>query len=86
MGNSCAPVLAILFLDQFETKAIADSPLKPSFLARYIDDYAGIWNHGQEALDDFLAFLNSRHPNLSFTMDKSSSGHGVPFLDTLYFG
>ena len=31
----------------------------------------------------FLAFFNSRHPNLSFTMDKSSSGHSVPFLDTL---
>ena len=54
MGNPCAPPLAILFLDQFETKALAASPLKPAFLARYIDDYAGIWTHGQEALEWFF--------------------------------
>ena len=83
MGNPCAPPLAILYLDRFETKAIADSPLKPAFLARYIDDYAGIWHHGQQSLDDFLAFLNNQHPNLSFTIEQSGRDHGVTFLDTL---
>ena len=39
MGNPCAPPLAILFLDQFENKALAASHLKPAFLTRYIDDY-----------------------------------------------
>ena len=82
MGNPCAPPLAIIFLDQFESKAIAASPLKPVFLARYIDDYAGIWTHGQQALNDFLTFLNNQHPNLSFTMEHSGQGQGVPFLDT----
>ena len=83
MGNPCAPPLAILFLDQFERKALAASPLKPAFLARYIDDYAGIWTHGLQALKEFLAFLNSQHPNLSFTMEHSGGDQGVPFLDTL---
>ena len=64
MGNPCAPSLAILFLDQFETKALAASPLKPAFLARYIDDNAGIWTHGKQALDEFIAFLNNQHPNM----------------------
>ena len=82
MGNPCAPPLAILFLDRFETKALANSPLKPAFLARYIDDYAGIWNHGQKALEEFVAFLNNQHSNLSFTMEYSSHTQGVPFLDT----
>ena len=77
MGNPCAPPLAILFLDQFENKALAASHLKPAFLTRYIDDYAGIWTHGQRALDDFLDFLNRQHPNLSFTMDCSKDGQGV---------
>ena len=79
MGNPCAPPLAILFLDHFETKALAASPLKPAFLARYIDDYAGIWTHGQQALEEFLTFMNSQHPNLSFTMEHSGDGKGVPF-------
>ena len=82
MGNPCAPPLAILFLDQFEQKVLAASPLKPVFLARYIDDYAGIWTHGQQALNEFLQFLNEQHPNLSFTMDCGADGQGVPFLDT----
>ena len=83
MGNPCAPPLAILFLDQFETKALAASPFRPVFLARYIDDYAGIWTHGQQALEDFLDFLNGQHPNLAFTLEHSGGGQGVPFLDTL---
>ena len=83
MGNPCAPPLAILFLDQFESRALAASPLKPVFLARYIDDYAGIWTHGQQALDDFVTFLNRQHPNLSFTIEHSREDQGVPFLDTL---
>ena len=83
MGNPCAPPLAILFLDQLETKALEATPLKPVFLARYIDDYAGIWTHGEQALKDFLSFMNSQHPNLAFTMDYTRAGQGVPFLDTL---
>ena len=82
MGNPCAPPLAILFLDQLETKALEATPLKPVFLARYIDDYAGIWTHGEQALKDFLSFMNSQHPNLAFTMDYTRAGQGVPFLDT----
>ena len=38
------------------------SPLKPAFLARYIDDYAGIWTHGQEALDDFFGIYEQSTP------------------------
>ena len=83
MGNPCAPPLAILFLDRFETKALADSPLKPAFLSRYIDDYAGIWHHGQRNLEEFLTFLNDQHPYLAFTIEHSGQGQGVPFLDTL---
>ena len=83
MGNSCAPPIAILFLDRFERKAVENIREKPSFLVRYIDDYAGIWSHGKQALLDFLAYLNSLHPTLRFTLEHSGEGMGVPFLDTL---
>ena len=83
MGNPCAPALAILFLDMFETSTLATCPVKPEFLVRYIDDYAGIFSHGQEALNEFLSYMNSRHPHLKFTMEHTGSGSGVPYLDTL---
>ena len=83
MGNPCAPPIAILFLDQFERKALEGAPVRPSFIVRYIDDYAGIWTHGEQSLLDFLAYLNSLHPTLQFTLEHSGGGSGVPFLDTL---
>ena len=83
MGNPCAPPLAIIFLDRFEQRALANAEWKPDFLVRYIDDYAGFWTHGEEALLSFLDYLNSLHPNLEFTLDYTKQDRGVPFLDTL---
>ena len=82
MGNPCAPPLAIIFLDRFEQQALENAVLKPDFLVRYIDDYAGIWSHGEQALVEFLDYLNNQHPSLKFTLDHSSEDQGVPFLDT----
>ena len=83
MGNPCAPPIAILFLDRFEQRALENADKTPPFLVRYIDDYAGIWTEGEEALTDFLTYLNSLHPTLRFTLEHSGGESGVPFLDTL---
>ena len=83
MGNPCAPPIAILFLDRFERSALESVSKKPAFFVRYIDDYAGIWCHGEQALVDFVAHLNSLHPTLRFTLEHSGGGSAVPFLDTL---
>ena len=74
MGNPCAPPLAIIFLDRLEQRALSRSVHKPVFLVRYIDDYAGIWTHGEEALTEFLSYLNSLHPSIQFTLDHSREG------------
>ena len=50
---------------------------------RCIDDYAGLWTRGEQALLDFVTYLNSLHPTLRFTLEHSGGGTGVPFLDTL---
>ena len=84
MGNPCAPPIAILFLDRLERQALERALQKPKFLVRYIDDYAGIWTHGKDALLDFLAFMNSVHDSVKFTIEHSEEESGeVPFLDTL---
>ena len=56
---------------------------KPKFLVRYIDDYAGIWTHGEQALREFLAYMNTVHATVKFTLEHSGEGSGVPFLDTI---
>ena len=83
MGNPCAPPVAILFLDRLEKQALQNWTLKPNLLLRYIDDYGGIWTHGEEALKDFLSYLNSIHPTVKFTMEYSKPDSSVPYLDTL---
>ena len=86
MGNPCAPPIAILFLDRFESRAIEGAAIKPLFLVRYIDDYSGIWAHGEESLLYFLGYMSSLHPTIKFTLEHSGGGKGVPFLDTLVTG
>ena len=83
MGNPCAPPVAILFLDRLERQILENISLKPKFLVRYIDDYAGIWTHGEQALLDFLGNMNTMHDTVKFTIEHSGGGSGVPFLDTL---
>ena len=46
---------------------------------RYIDDVFLIWEHGEEALKEFIAYLNSSHPTIKFTADYSFET--INFLD-----
>ena len=55
--NQCAPPLAIIFLAKSEQQALIGVALKPDLLVRYIDDFAGIWNHGEEELFNFLKYI-----------------------------
>ena len=85
MGNPCAPPIAILFLDRFEREALANATMKPVLMVRYIDDYAGLWTHGEQLLREF-AYLNSLHPTIKFTLEHTAVNQGVPFLDTSHGG
>ena len=71
MGTSVAPNYANLFMDRFETKALADFPLKPLTWKRFIDDIFMIWTHGEESLKHFIDYLNSFHQTIKFTHEMS---------------
>ena len=61
MGSPLAPVLANIFMGFYESKWLNEYNLnKPKFYLRYVDD----------VLADFLNFLNKRHPNIKFTIEK----------------
>ena len=51
---------------------------------RYIDDIFGVWTHGSDSLDEYFQFLNSFHPALKFTIDRTdrTQNNSIPFLDT----
>ena len=80
MGTATAPNYANLFMDRFETKALANWPLKPLLWLRFIDDIWMVWTHGEDQLNEFITYLNSIHPTIKFT-HESSLTH-INFLDT----
>jgi retron-type reverse transcriptase len=80
MGSPLSPLLANIFMTVSEVEAINSSPMKPKFWHRYVDDVFTIWPHGQAALKDFLSHLNSRHRNITFSMEPERD-HQLPFLD-----
>ena len=80
MGTSLAPNYANLFMDRFETKALAGYPLKPLTWKRFIDDIFLVWTHGEESLKKFIDYLNSLPDTIKFTHEMSYTQ--IDFLDT----
>ena len=72
MGTFLAPNYANLFMDRFETKALAGFPLKPLTWKRFIDDCFMVWTHGEESLKTFIEYLNSLHPTIKFTHERAT--------------
>ena len=79
MGTATAPNYANIFMDRFETKALANWPLKPMIWLRFIDDIFMIWTHGSDKLEEFITYLNGIHPTIKFTHETSPTQ--IDFLD-----
>ena len=58
MGSPLSPIVANLFMEKFENKALEAYPLKPKMWKRYVDDTNVIWPHGEQELSRFLEHLN----------------------------
>ena len=80
MGSPLAPVLANIFMGFRESKGLNEYNLnKPKFYLRYVDDILAACDIEQDSLN-FLDFLNNRHPNIKFTIEKQNN-HCITFLD-----
>ena len=80
-----APVLANIFMGFYESKWLNEHNLnKPKFYLRYVDDILAAFDKEQDSLN-FLNFLNKRHPNIKFTIEKQTN-HSIAFLDVFISG
>ena len=82
MGSPLVPVLSNLFMGHHEKSWLEnfqDSEIL--FYRRYVDDTFFLFHSEHEALLLFN-YINSRHPNIRFTMEKEID-HKIPFLDVL---
>jgi hypothetical protein len=80
IGTKLASGFAIDFGDWFERMFVYLFHKQPLLWLRFIDDIFIIWTHGEEALQEFFIFLNTRIDSIKFTCEISRVS--VNFLDT----
>ena len=73
IGTKFAPPYACIFMDKVEREFLEAEDTKPWVWLRYIDDIFFIWAEGENKLESFLQPLNTFHPNLKFTHEKSKT-------------
>ena len=79
MGNPLGPTFANIFLAHLEKQFMSHSFSSLSY-SRYIDDILCVFS-SEVHCNKFLDMINTIHPNLKFTVEKSNNG--IPFLVTL---
>ena len=80
MGSPLAPVLASIFMGFHEPKWLNEDNLnKLDFHLRFADDILAAFDNEQNSLN-CLDFVNNRHPNIKFTIEKEIN-HSIAFLD-----
>ena len=85
MVSPLALVLANIFMGFHKSKWFNEYNLnKPKFYLRYVDDILAAFDNEQDSLN-FLDFLNKRHTNIKFTIEKQIK-HSIAFLDVFISG
>ena len=81
MGSPLGPTLANIFLCHHEKNWLdnCSNEFKPSYFKRYVDDIFLLF-HDESHIQSFLAYMNSRHPNMTFTYENEVD-NSLPFLD-----
>ena len=81
MGSPISPIVANLFMEDFEIRALTTSPSTPKLWKRFVDDAFTVINKTHK--ETFLEHLNSVNSNIQFTSEEPCEDGSIPFLDML---
>ena len=80
IGSPISPLIANLFMEEFEATALQSAPQPPNLWLWFVDDTLVIQEaeHSQQ----FLQHINSQNPNIQFTVEQPGTDGPIPFLAT----
>ena len=81
MGSPVSPIVANLYMEYLEQKALSTAPHPPRFWGGYVDDTFVI--HKEANKQSFLQHINSVDPAIRFTVENNKEDGSIPFLDTI---
>ena len=80
MGSPISPLIANIFMKEFEVKALSSMFHRPSLWLRFVDDT--FVNNKAEHSQALLQHITSQDPHIQFTVEPIQQG-SLAFLDTL---
>ena len=69
MGSPLSPIVANIFMEDFEANALETAPCPPSLWKRFVDDTFVIEAQYKE---EFFQHINSIDENIKFTAENTS--------------
>ena len=81
VGSTVSPIVANLYMESFERKALASATYPPRVWYRFVDDTWVIQKQAHRQA--FLDHINSIDPAIKFTVEGTQGNMAIPFLDTL---
>ena len=81
MGSPISPIVANLFMEEFEVRAIQTAKNPPKMWKRFVDDTCVILSSANK--EEFFHHINSIDPRIQFTSEESKPDGSIPLLDCL---
>ena len=81
MGSPVSPIVANLYMEHFERKALSLAVKSLRAWYRFVDDTWVIQKQAHK--QEFLDHINSVDPAIKFTVEGNQENGAIPFLDTL---
>ena len=81
MGSPISPIVANLFTEDFEIKAINSAVDPPRVWKRFVDDTFVVIDSTRK--ENLLEHINNLDPHIQFTSEDAKPDGSLPFLDTI---
>ena len=80
MGSPISPIVANIYMEAYENRAISTALHPPRIWKRYVDDAFVLQHHSHK--EEFLHHINTVDPSIQFTVEEAKEDGSIPFIDT----